>query len=341
MKKILFFLCVFFIFLSFSRLSSAADFLGVGRGEGLTSVLLTMEKDTEKSRFLIGERTEVFCVDSLGDDRFIVGGVTKNKGTVWIVQKDKILHMEHLPEANVIYGIKKASDGTVWAAGSHKYMGACVWKGTDKGEFQDPTVLSKGSVAYAVCEGLNGEIFVGGIFFTHGKVWMHKDGQWNLGDMLTDSKQINSLCVDREGVVYACGQKIRYGEAASGHGTVHQGGVWTFNGQQWGPAIEIPQSIDIYCSAVDSDGKVWLGGAGDMDKTVWVLEMPLWKPITIENCLALYSMTVDRKTGNMTTAGWNKQIRGRIWFKEKDKEWNPGQDIDKCSVIRGLTALSQ
>jgi hypothetical protein len=320
--------------------AEAADFFGVGRGEGLTSVSWTLDQDNEKGRSLLGEKTEVFCVESLGKGRFIVGGVTRNRGTVWVVEKDKIISEKTVPEANVIYGIIKAKDGTIWAAGSHKFMGACAWIGTAAGDFKISSVLHKGSVAYGICEGKNGEIFIGGIFYTHGKVWMHKNGQWNLGDVLNDSKQINTLCADAQGMVYASGQKIRHGEASSGHGSVHQGGVWIFNGEQWGAAIEIPHAIDIYCSEVDNDGKIWLGGAGEDDNTLWNLQQPLWKPIKIENCLALYSMAVDPETGNMLTAGWNKQIRGRIWLKKKDQDWSAGKDLDKCSVIRGLTVLS-
>jgi hypothetical protein len=315
----------------------AGEFYGVGRGAGLTSVLWSVTMEKVSQNFVIDERTEVFCIDYLGEGRFIVGGVAKNKGTIWIMEKDKVIKSEPLPEANVIYGIKKASDGRIWAVGSHKYMGACAWVGTAEGKFQISSVLYKGSIAYAVCEAKNGDIFAGGIFYTHGKVWMCRNGQWNQGDILSDSRQVNTLCVDNEGTVYASGQKIRYGEAASGHGTVHQGGVWTFNGEQWGPVIEIPYGIDIYCSAVDSDGKVWIGGAGQENKTLWVLEKPLWKPLVIENCLALYSMSVDKDTGNMATAGWNKQIRGRVWVRPKSGEWGAGQDVDKCSVIRGLT----
>jgi hypothetical protein len=337
--KKLFFAFGLLLSIVFSVPLHAGTFYAIGRGEGLTNAFWKVGNEKEESSFIIGEKVEVFCIDKIGEETFILGGVWKNRGYIWVISKDSIILSEPLPEANVIYGIKKASDGKIWAVGSHKYMGACVWSGTDKGQFQISSILRNGSVAYSICEGKSGDIFVGGVYFTHGKVWMMHNGQWNMGDALNESKQINSICADKKGTVYACGQKIRYGEATSGHGTVHQGGVWTFNGEQWGQGTDIPESIDIYCSAVDNDGNIILGGAGFNDKTVWKFETPLWKPYTIDNCLALYAMYVDAGTGTVATAGWNKQRRGKIWFKPQKKEWDKGYDIPKCFSVKGLISI--
>ncbi|MCK5706972.1 MAG: hypothetical protein KAI43_04910 [Candidatus Aureabacteria bacterium] len=336
MKRIVF-LCVLFCSILISEICYC-DFIGVGRGDGLTSMLWSFQKDKVNSSFLIADKAEVFCVEKIGINRFIVGGVTENRGTIWILENGKIVHSEYLPEANVVYAIKKAKDGLVWVVGSHKFMGACAWVGSETGSFKISSILNKGSIAYGLCEGKNGEIFVGGLFYTHGKVWIYRNGSWNLGDILNDSRQINTLVADNEGTVYACGQKINQGGEAvsSGHGAKHQGGVWIFNGEQWGPGIDVPSSIDIYCSVLDNNGKVWLGGSGHNNRTAWVLEKPLWKPVSLENCLALYSMNVDRKTGAISTAGWNKSLRGRTWFKKEGKEWDKGYDLDKCFVIMGL-----
>ena len=337
MKKafLIFFLLTIFVF-TFLK-DSNADFIGVGRGEGLNGIIACFDGNQEKGRHILGEKIALFCIDRINDKKFVIGGSEKNAGTIWIVEGEKVVYKQALPESKAIYSVKVAHNGKIWAVGSHNYMGACAWIGNEKDGFKISSVLNKGSIAYAVCEDNEGKIFVGGIFYTHGKVWIYNKGRWDKGTILQDSRMVNSLCVDKKGNVIAAGQKIRHGQSASGHGTVHQGGIWIFDGKQWGAVIEIPQSVNIYCSAKDKDGNIWLGGAGKDGKVLWVSDNLLWKPISLENCFTLYSMCVDEKTGDIFVSGWNKKIWWSCWVKKYKKNWSKNEPLKKFGLIRALT----
>ena len=101
--------------------------------------------------------------------------------------------------------------------------------------------------------------------------------------------------------------------------------------------MELADSVDIYCSIADKQGRIWLGGAGvDDKKTVWLLEKGSMQSINLENCLALYGLSLDPETGRLAAVGWNKKLRGCLWLKDQQEDWTSGFNISNSFAVTGV-----
>ncbi|MCK4830258.1 hypothetical protein KA005_81825, partial [bacterium] len=107
--------------------------------------------------------------------------------------------------------------------------------------------------------------------------------------------------------------------------------------KKWKSGADLADSVDIYCSTIDKQGRLWLGGAGvENKKTVWLVEQDFVQSIALENCLALYGLSVDPDTGILAAVGWNKKLRGRAWFKNPEADWTSGSNISNSFAVTGV-----
>ena len=96
MKKTIFFF-IFFLMTQISSSLFSEDFHCVGRGEDQSSVFWSLENGEEKNSFLIDDRAGILCIERIGNERVIVGGVKNNRGTIWIIEKGSVIHQGILP----------------------------------------------------------------------------------------------------------------------------------------------------------------------------------------------------------------------------------------------------
>ena len=301
-----------------------AEVYMAGRGQSIDAYLWTAQKGKISDPAVIHEKAEVFaCFASEEKNQVFLGGTLNNNGTVWIRDlKTEQIVAENLPESRTVYALTLSSDGTLYAAGVHNYLGGVVWKKSPDREWESMGALVNCSVLSAILVDPNGKIYTGGISSSTGKVWIYNQGQWNRGQELANAREINTLCMAGD-VVYAAGKKQD-----------NTGGLWLFKGDSWTMGDNLKFSTAIYASTVDSNGVVYLAGAGIENKILWENSEGYWNALELKEGLAIYALFAEKK--GVYAAGWNKQRKGRFWYKAK-KEWNEGTDIKNCFVIRSIS----
>ncbi len=301
-----------------------AEVFMAGRGHSIDASLWTANKGKIGDQSVISDRAEVFaCFSPEKKDKVFLGGTLNNNGTVWIKNLETgEITTELLPQCRTVYALTLGVDGTLYAAGAHYYLGGGVWKKSPDREWESMGALVNCSVLSAIVVDSSGKIFTGGISSSVGKVWIYNDAQWNRGQDLVNAREINTLCIAKD-VVYAAGKK-----------SDNTGGLWFFQGDAWAMGDNLKFSTAIYASAVDSSGVIYLAGAGIENKILWENSEGYWNAHELKEGLAIYTLFTEKK--GVYAAGWNKQRKGRFWYKAK-KEWNEGSDIRNCFVIRSIS----
>ena len=305
-------------------LELGAEVYMAGRGQSIDASLWTVKKGKIIDQSVIHDKAEVFaCFSPETKDKVFLGGTLNNNGIVWIRNLEtKEITTDLLPECRTVYALAVGADGTLYAAGAHYYLGGVVWKKSPDREWESMGALVNCSVLSAIAVDSKGKIFTGGISSSVGKVWIYNEGQWNRGQDLTNAREINTLCIARD-IVYAAGKKAD-----------NTGGLWLFQGDAWVMGDNLKFSSAIYTSTVDSSGVVYLAGAGIENKVLWENSEGYWDAHELKEGLAVYTLFTDKK--GIYAAGWNKQRKGRFWYKAR-KEWNEGSDIRNCFVIRSIS----
>ena len=308
-------------FLNFSY----SDPILVGRGGTIDVSVWNVKKGTLGEKQTIVDKAEVFtAILSEKGDTLYLGGTFNNAGTLWKKNlKTGEVTAEEIPLARTVYSLILSKEGVLYAAGTHHYLGGGIWKKSPDGEWEQFGIPVNSSVIYSLVIDKKGRIFASGAAGAFGKVWVYDNSQWSRGQELNGSREINTLCVSGD-TIYAAGKKAD-----------DSAGIWTFQGESWKTGDNLKFATAVYTSTVTPDGYVYLGGAGKENKVLWENSQGFWNAVELEDCLALYALYSDSK-GNIITAGWNKKRKGRVWFKNK-KNWDKGQDIENCFVIRSVT----